>query len=121
MLSGIMAISRRSTISALMKTCHVLYTEGPKHLLCDGVQLNGSVDVAEFTKFMLTEDPLRFAHLRKLVLKFRFFVIYSSEVQARFIDLLSHPYLSLETLILHKTDAFMGRRASSSLREAFAG
>ncbi|KAI1786624.1 hypothetical protein LXA43DRAFT_1099020 [Ganoderma leucocontextum] len=116
-VSGIMAASRPSTISALMKTCNTLYTEGPKHLLSDGVRLGQTFEVTTFANFMLTEDPSRFTHLRKLVLTVPSLV--NSSAQARLIDLLAHPCLALETLILLHTKVFLGRRTPSPTREAF--
>ncbi|PIL32892.1 hypothetical protein GSI_05010 [Ganoderma sinense ZZ0214-1] len=119
-LSDIMAVSPPSTISALMKTCHALYTEGPKHLLCDGVQLDRSRDIASFANFMLTEDSdsSRFAHLRKLVVALANPGPF--EYQRRLAELLVHHSLALETLVLHHADSFL-EQSRCRLREAFCG
>ena len=105
-----MAMSPPSTISMLMKTCRMLYIEGPKHLLRDGVQLNKQADIFKFANFMLTDDRSRFAYLRKLVWNIPFLsnVCY----QARLVDLLTHPSLALETLILHHPNVFLGQTGS---------
>ncbi|KAI1786636.1 hypothetical protein LXA43DRAFT_50530 [Ganoderma leucocontextum] len=113
----IMAASRPSTISALMKTCRALYTEGPKHLLCNGVQLDRTVEITRFANFMLTGNPSRFAHLRKLVLGIQ--LLPGSAVEAHLADLLAHPSLALDTLVLRHSETLLGHGTDPVLRAAF--
>ena len=115
MVSDIMAISRRSTISALMKTCSTLYTEGPKHILRDGVELSSADATDKFTAFMLAEGPSRLAYLRKLTL------LANLHDGAHLVQLLSHPSLTLETLVLHLAEIWLGRFSNPALRAAIRG
>ncbi|KAI1786643.1 hypothetical protein LXA43DRAFT_50652 [Ganoderma leucocontextum] len=116
-MSIVMATSHRSTISALMKSCRVLYSEGPKYLLCDGVELGSTHRIVPFANFMLTEDPSRFAHLRTLDLSLRLYL--GCLAQARLTDILSHPSLVLETLILRHGELLLEGARVAPLREAF--
>ena len=118
-----MAASPPSTISALMKSCHALYAEGPKHILRDGVELD--LDrrnrIVPFANFMLAEGPSRFAHFRKLDLSIgRFYVRSSPTTVLRLVDLLAHPSLALETLILRDTEVFLGRSTLAPLYKAIS-
>ena len=111
-----MAVSQRSTISAFMKTCRALYTEGLKHLLLDGVQLPSTCQITKFATFMLTKDPSRFAYLRKLVLLVEFLAYTDAEVHL--VQLLSHPSLALETLVLHPAETLVGCLTDPAIRAA---
>ncbi len=113
MASGIMTISQRSTISALMKTCHTLYTEGPKHILRDGVDLTSKDQITRFTTFMLTKDPSRFAYMRKLV-------IYTTCDTALedLTRLLAHPAIVLDTLELRSTSNVLVGATTDAMRDA---
>ncbi|KAM5545142.1 hypothetical protein V8D89_001253 [Ganoderma adspersum] len=111
-VSDTMAISRRPTISAIMQTCRTLYTEGPKHMLRDGVELSSADETEKFTAFMLAEGPSRFAYLRKLAL------LVDLHDGANLVRLLSHPSLALETVVLHYAEICLGRFADIALRAA---
>ncbi|PIL32890.1 hypothetical protein GSI_05008 [Ganoderma sinense ZZ0214-1] len=116
-MSGVMAVSLRSTISALMKTCRTLYKEGLKHLLRDGVQLAWTPDIINFATFMLNEDPPRFPYLRKLSL---LVPCLSYNVGVHLVQLLSHPFLALETLVLRPAQPFLGGIVHPVVRNAFS-
>ncbi len=118
-ICGIMAVSQRRTISTLMKTCHTLYTEGPRHILRDGVQLTSTYQITKFATFMLAEDPSRFAYLRQLVLHPLSIIYTDAEVDlARF---LSHPSLALETLELRCAETYLGYGSQAMIRKAIGG
>ncbi|PIL32884.1 hypothetical protein GSI_05002 [Ganoderma sinense ZZ0214-1] len=114
-MSGIMAVSLRPTISALMKTCRTLYKEGLKHLLRDGVRLAWTPDIINFATFMLNEDPPRFPYLRKLSLLVP--SLSYPDVGVHLVQLLSHPSLTLETLVLRPAQPFLGGIAHPAVRE----
>ncbi|PIL32895.1 hypothetical protein GSI_05013 [Ganoderma sinense ZZ0214-1] len=112
-VSVIMATPEPPLISALMKTCHTLYMEGPKHLLRDGVQLDSANRIILFARFMLTaKDPSRFSHFRKLDLRPRFPLDFPY-AQKLLIDLLSHPSLALDTMILDNMTGRLDRGLDS--------
>lgn len=89
----------RRTISALMKSCRALYREGPKYLLRDGVEVGSRGTLILFANFMLTKDPSQFAYWRQLDLSNK--LCLGPLATARLVDLLTHPSLVLETLIVH--------------------
>ncbi|KAI1789091.1 hypothetical protein LXA43DRAFT_595566 [Ganoderma leucocontextum] len=115
-MCNVLAASQHSTISALMKSCHALYTEGPRHLLHDGVELDSAQQITLFADFMLTEDPSRFAYMRKLGLSIQSPVNLSA--QLRLCVLLGHPSLALETLILQYAETLLGDGVFPLLHEA---
>ncbi|KAI0705282.1 hypothetical protein C8T65DRAFT_696409 [Cerioporus squamosus] len=110
-----MSHSTPSTISALMKTCHLHYREGPKHLLQDGVVLYpDGYQVSRFIQFIFAQDRARFAHFRKLEIASGYM---PDDIIKPLAELLGCPELSLETLILREAEPIlMFDRFSSSLR-----
>lgn len=65
-LLNIMSLADICTISPLMRTSRELYTEGPKYLLRDGVDLDTASSVPSFVAFMRAEYPHRL-HLLDLL------------------------------------------------------
>ncbi|PIL32924.1 hypothetical protein GSI_05042 [Ganoderma sinense ZZ0214-1] len=113
-VSSIMAVSSPPTVSALMRSCYILYEEGPRHLLCDGVVLH-SEDVVRFTNFMLTKDPSRLSLLRKLELAFSFMDLILSlnrGIRQHLGRLLSQPALGLETLVVRGASSVLSDDSS---------
>ena len=119
MVVDTMAVSQRSTISALMKTCHTLYTEGPKHMLRDGVLLASTDKTIKFMRFMLAEDPSRLKYLRRLILCIQHLAY--SEAEDHLVQFLFHPSLKLEDLVLYPARLFLGRYTEPTLRMAIGG
>ncbi|RDX43717.1 hypothetical protein OH76DRAFT_1560147 [Lentinus brumalis] len=113
-ISHIMSHSTPSTISALMKTCHAYYREGPKHLLRDGDVLIYASTVARFMQFILAQDGARFAYFRRLEITFG---QGKSSVIEQSAELLANPQLSLETLVLCEAERLLKfDRFASSFR-----
>ena len=106
-MCGIIVVSQRSTISTLMKSCNALYTEGPRHLLHDGVDLHSARQITLFAGFMLTnhEDPPRFAYFGQLSLSIQPLLDLSTQMQLS--ALLGHCSLAPETLILPHAETML--------------
>ncbi|KAI8978177.1 hypothetical protein BD414DRAFT_421903 [Trametes punicea] len=94
------------TILALMQTCRTLYSasDGPGLLLRDGVSLCSDTQVVSFSHFMLADPPVRLHHLRSLTISRGDF---SREAVVALSDLLTHPSLRIESLVLHDSEVVL--------------
>ena len=118
-LFAIMAQSSVPTISSLMKTCHALYEEGPRHILRDGCRLNWSHIVDSFVSFMFARDTTRFVYLTKLIVDVTLCTPGAPQKpKGNIIRLLSSPTLNLDTLELYNTDIFS--RLDNRVHAAFS-
>ena len=100
--SAIMARSSAFTISSLMKTCHALYDEGPRHLLRvrDGFRLIHEKQMDSIVSFMFAGNGTRFASLKKLMVLGHYCALnhLNTTWKHDFIRLLSSPALNLDVL-----------------------
>ncbi|RPD58110.1 hypothetical protein L226DRAFT_614935 [Lentinus tigrinus ALCF2SS1-7] len=106
-MAHIMARSTPSTISALMKTCHLYYHEGPRHLLRDGVNLRSPMQVERFLPFISAEGGARFVHFRELdiaVDMYRVPRVVVERCMEQLAQLLSSTEARLESLTLREAE-----------------
>ncbi|KAI0333245.1 hypothetical protein GY45DRAFT_1245181 [Cubamyces sp. BRFM 1775] len=102
-----MGASQRATISAMMRTCRTLYhtPQSSRILLQDGIMLQSDGQVVAFSRFMLASPTTRFHHLRALTFAKGNF---SDEAIHAIKELLAHPSLSIDTLVLHDAERVVG-------------
>ncbi|RPD58106.1 hypothetical protein L226DRAFT_561911 [Lentinus tigrinus ALCF2SS1-7] len=107
-MAQIMARSTPSIISALMKTCHLYYREGPRHLLRDGVILRSPTQVERFLPFVYADGGVRFVHFRELDIAVSEYGGYPSvdveRCMAQLAQLLDFPETYLESLTLRDAE-----------------
>ncbi|KAI0667045.1 hypothetical protein C8Q78DRAFT_982992 [Trametes maxima] len=98
-----MEVSSLGTISAMMRTCRTLYQQahGPRLLLREGITLSRGSDIVSLCSFMLADPPGRFQYLHALTLSQGNF---SDVAVDALVDLLAHPNLHLESLVLHDAE-----------------
>ena len=99
-----------------MKTCHTLYSEGPRHVLRDGARLTYGFQALKFMKFIFAQDDSRLRHLHKLDLAM---MHMSDATVARLIArILASPLLALDTLIIRYAEDLFSGGCASILRSA---
>ncbi|KAI1786638.1 hypothetical protein LXA43DRAFT_50570 [Ganoderma leucocontextum] len=122
-VSNVMMLASPAGMASMMETCRFLYSEGPRHLLRDGVTLRTPRRITSFTSFMFAEGTVRFRHLRELNLEvggvvYHLFVVDDCSVAVdALIDLLQCPALSLHTLRLGRAEGLLS--SSRAICDAF--
>ncbi|RPD58104.1 hypothetical protein L227DRAFT_613171 [Lentinus tigrinus ALCF2SS1-6] len=118
-MAHIMARSTPSIISALMKTCHLYYHEGPRYLLRDGVVLRSPMRVERFLPFISAEGGARFVHFRELDIAVDMYRVPRVDVERcmeRLAQLLDFPEICLESLTLQDADCLLEYAGIASAR-----
>ncbi|KAI0644870.1 hypothetical protein C8Q79DRAFT_912559 [Trametes meyenii] len=98
-----MEFASPGTVSTMMRTCRTLYQEahGPHLLLREGITLSRDRQIISFYSFMLANPPGRFRFLHALTLSKGNFSDTAVDTLA---NLLDHPDLHLESLVLHDAE-----------------